>query len=81
MHKFFFLLGFVIAILGMSACFPYNWHEQELRKADDATQACVEELDNVRDNLAICQGKLSIEDARVLERGRAELKLLKSEAK
>lgn len=72
------LLFFSIIAMTFSACFPYNWHEQELRKADDATQACKEELENVRDNLAVCQGKMTIDEAASVARGRAELARVQS---
>ncbi len=36
----------------LEGCFPYNWHEQELRKADDLLQACRQSLEQAQ---ASCQ--------------------------
>ena len=60
------LLFFSIVAMTISACFPYNWHEQELRKATDATQACKEELEVLSVNYAVCQVRLTTDEADIL---------------
>lgn len=40
----------IAAALSIMGCFPYNWHEQELQKADDALQACRQQLEQAQSN-------------------------------
>ena len=57
-------LPLIIVALSMSACFPYNWHERELQKADDATASCREELHETQVSLSVCIGKALPSDAK-----------------